>query len=143
LLIRETNESIATRHAGDGVGHDLSRLAWWETSLEEGNQDIFVDLWAKIANEDRVLWAAVITKKTVSLCYKDAIAYRRVVEYKPGFWPSVGESTAGSPVELERAGGVGNHRAVEGKCLRCGSWGGEIDETVTSITIKMSVVIRK
>jgi hypothetical protein len=35
LLVRETHEAVAARLAGDRVGHDLSRLAAGETSLEE------------------------------------------------------------------------------------------------------------
>ena len=51
-LIGEADEAVATRHAGDRISHDLGRLARWESGLEKRDQDIFVDLWAKITNED-------------------------------------------------------------------------------------------
>lgn len=60
-LIGEANESVATRHAGNWISHDLGRLARWESGLEKGDQNIFVDLWAKIANKDGEFRAAVIT----------------------------------------------------------------------------------
>lgn len=65
-LIREANETVSTGHAGDGVSHDLGRLARWESGLEERDQDIFVDLWAEVTNEDRELRSAVITTMVVS-----------------------------------------------------------------------------
>ena len=60
VLVRETNKAIATRHATDGVGHDLGRLAGWEAALEEGHEYILVDLRAQITNEDGILRATVI-----------------------------------------------------------------------------------
>ena len=64
-FIGEADETIATRHAADWVGHDLCRLARRELVLEKGVQDVFVDLWAKIADEDRVLGSALITAADV------------------------------------------------------------------------------
>jgi hypothetical protein len=61
VLIGETNEAVSTRHAADGVGHNLGRLAGWEAALEEGNEHILVDLGTQVTNEDRVLGASVIT----------------------------------------------------------------------------------
>lgn len=61
VLIGEADKTIAARHSTDGVGHDLGGLAGRESALEEGNQDIFVDLGAQVANEDGVLGATVIT----------------------------------------------------------------------------------
>jgi len=61
VLVGEANETIATALARHGVGHDLGRLARGEASLEEGNQDVLVDLGAKVADEDAVLGTAVIT----------------------------------------------------------------------------------
>ena len=61
-LIGEADEAVATRHAGDRISHDLGRLARWESGLEERDQNIFVDLWAKVTNEDRELRATVITR---------------------------------------------------------------------------------
>ena len=60
-LIGEANKSVAAGHAGDWVGHNLGRLARWEARLEEGDENVLVDLWAEIANKDGELWATVIT----------------------------------------------------------------------------------
>ena len=35
LFVGEAHEAVAARHAGEGVGHDLGRLAGWESRLEE------------------------------------------------------------------------------------------------------------
>ena len=59
VLIREANKAVAARLARHGIGHDLGRLARGETGLEKGNKDIFVDLGAKISNEDGVLRSLV------------------------------------------------------------------------------------
>lgn len=61
VLVGEAHKSVAAALAGHGIGHDLSRLARGEASLEERNQDIFVDLGAEIANEDAVLGAAIVS----------------------------------------------------------------------------------
>jgi hypothetical protein len=61
VLIGEADETVATGHAADGVGHDLSGLARGEAALEEGDENVFVNLRAEIANEDGVLGATVIT----------------------------------------------------------------------------------
>lgn len=61
ILIRETDESVPTRHAADGIGHDLGGFARRESVLEQRNQDVFVDLGTKITNEDGELGATVIT----------------------------------------------------------------------------------
>jgi hypothetical protein len=60
VLVREANETVAAALARHGVGHDLGRLARRESSLEERNQDILVDLGAKVANENAVLGATII-----------------------------------------------------------------------------------
>jgi len=62
LLIREANESVSTRHSADGVGHDLGGLARREPRLEERNEDVFVNLGAKVTNEDGVLGTTIITR---------------------------------------------------------------------------------
>ena len=67
-LIREANEAIATGHARDRISHDLGRLARWESGLEKRDQDVFVDLWAKVTNENRKLGSTVITTRIVSKC---------------------------------------------------------------------------
>ena len=60
LLVGETNESVTTRHAADGVGHDLSRLGGGVLVLEELDEDKLGDLRAKVSNEDGVLRATLI-----------------------------------------------------------------------------------
>ena len=61
VLVGETDETVATGHAADGVGHDLGGLARGEAALEEGNENVFVNLGAEVTNEDGVLGATVIT----------------------------------------------------------------------------------
>lgn len=61
VLIREANETVSTRHAADGVGHDLGGLAGGETALEERDKDVFVDLWTEVTDENRVFRTTVIT----------------------------------------------------------------------------------
>jgi hypothetical protein len=61
VLVGEANESVATGHAGDGIGHDLGGLARGEAALEERDEDVFVNLRAEVSNEDGVLGATVIT----------------------------------------------------------------------------------
>lgn len=60
VFIGKAHEPVAAALARHGVGHDLGRLARGEASLEERDQDIFVDLGAKVADEDAVLGAAVV-----------------------------------------------------------------------------------
>lgn len=126
LLVRKTNEAVATRHAADGVGHDLSGLARREARLEQRDQDVFVDLGAEITDEDGVLRATVITRWTsvrLSIIVSDHV-------------PSVGETATGSPVELERTSAVRDLSAVEGQSLGSGSWVLELNEAVASVTIQ-------
>jgi hypothetical protein len=47
VLVRETNETVATGHAADGVGHDLGGLARREAALEKRNKNVFVNLRAR------------------------------------------------------------------------------------------------
>jgi hypothetical protein len=68
VLIGEADETVATGHAGDGVGHDLGGLARGEAALEEGDKNVFVNLGAEITNEDGVLGATVITAKRKLAC---------------------------------------------------------------------------
>lgn len=60
-LIREANETVATGHAADWVGHDLGGLARGETALEKRDKNVFVNLGTKVTNEDGVLGTTVIT----------------------------------------------------------------------------------
>jgi hypothetical protein len=66
LLIRESNKSVTTRHATDRIGHNLGRLARREPRLEKRDENVFVDLGAKITDEDGVLRAAIVaTEKSI------------------------------------------------------------------------------
>lgn len=72
ILIGEADETVSTRHSADGVSHDLGGFARGEAALEQGDQDVFVNLGAKVTDEDGELGATVITAAiTVSLA--DAI----------------------------------------------------------------------
>lgn len=62
-LIGEANKAVTSAHARDGIGHDLGGLARGESSIEQRHQDVLVDLRTKIANEDRELWATLLSKK--------------------------------------------------------------------------------
>lgn len=130
LLVGEANEAISTRHSADRVGHDLGRLARREPGLEEGDQDIFIDLWSKITNEDGVLRSAVIAIKSQSINHT-----KEIMEYKP----SISESTTGGPVKLERTGAVRDLGAVQRKSLRGSSGGLELDEAVASVANSLLV----
>lgn len=110
-LVGETNESIATGHAGDWVGHNLGGLAGWEARLEEANEDVLVDLWAKVADEDGVLWTAIVA--------------------------TISKTSTGSPVKLEWAAGVWDHSAVERECFGCSFWRGKINEAVAGVARKL------
>jgi len=61
VLVGEANETVATGHAADGVGHDLGGLARRETALEERDEDVFIHLGAEVPNEDGVLGTTVVT----------------------------------------------------------------------------------
>ena len=92
VLVGETNEAVATRHAADRVGHDLGRLAGWEAALEEGHEYILVDLRAQITNEDGILRATVITagKNDCQLCSVVSNPSELLTCGQPGHhqWPS-------------------------------------------------------
>jgi hypothetical protein len=108
VLVGEADETVASALAAHSIGHDLGRLARGEASLEEGNQDVLVDLRAKVANEDAVLGAAVIT--------------------------SVDKTTTGGPVELEGARAVRHGLTVHAEGLGSRLRAGELDEAVSGIT---------
>jgi len=108
ILIGKANESVATALTGHGIGHDLSRLAGREARLEQRNQDVFIDLGAKIANENAVLGTAVVT--------------------------SIDQTTARCPVKLELTSAVGNLGTVEAESLGGGVRVGEFNETVSSVS---------
>ena len=60
VLIGEANKAISPALAGHGVRHDLSTFTARESSLEKRDEDIFVDLGAKITDENTILGAAVV-----------------------------------------------------------------------------------
>lgn len=128
LLVGEADKSVAARHAADGIGHDLGRLARGEAGLEKRNQNVFVDLGAEIADEDGVFGTAVVTAVLFSPAFTTLTRDQ----------PSISESTTRRPVELEGAGAVRNLCSVEGESL--GSRGGvlEFDEAVSGITTENS-----
>lgn len=64
ILIGKADEPVATALTGHGIGHDLSRLAGREACLEERNQDVFVDLGAKVADENAVLGSTIVTARS-------------------------------------------------------------------------------
>jgi hypothetical protein len=66
VLIGETNETVATALTRHGISHDLGTLAAGEAGLEKRDEDIFVDLGSKVANEDGVFGTAIITVNRVS-----------------------------------------------------------------------------
>ena len=85
--------------------------------MKDADEDVLVDLRAEVANEDGVLWAAVVTA-------------------------AVGETTTRGPVQLEGTVGVGDEGAVERKCLGGSVRAFKIDETVSSITSSAAVSLQ-
>jgi len=108
ILIGKANEPVATALTGHGIGHDLSRLAGREACLEERNQNVFIDLRAKIADENAVFRTTVVA--------------------------SINQTTARCPVKLELAGAVGNRVAVKTQGLGGSVRRGKLDEAVASIS---------
>lgn len=127
VLVGETDETVATGHAADGVSHDLGGLARREAALEERDEDVFVHFGAKVTNEDGVLGATVVT--AVEQCISSIQDGNRL------HWivPAVGKTSTGSPVQLEEAVGVRHGGAVQGQGLGSGGGRGKIDEAVTGI----------
>lgn len=84
VLVGEANEAVAAALTAHSIGHDLGRLARGETSLEERNQDVLVDLGTKVANENAVLGAAIIPGY-VSKRYRQCrwVTYRRSTRPPP------------------------------------------------------------
>ena len=108
-FVGEADEAVATRKAADGVRHDLGRLAGWEAVLENADENVFVDLRPKIADENGVFGATIVAA-------------------------AIGEAAARSPVQLERAVRVGDQRAIQGKGLLSSIGAFEINEAISSIT---------
>lgn len=108
-LIGKANEAVAPRQAANGVRHDFGRLARVVLALEERHEDVLIDLWAEITNEDGELGTTVVT---AAVC----------------------KSTATGPVELKLTVRVGNDLAVELESLGSGIGALEIDEAIASVT---------
>lgn len=79
--------------------------------MEQRDEDILINLWSEVTNEDGELWATVIA--------------------------TVGKAATGRPVELEWAGGVWDHSSVKLKSLGGSLWGGEINEAVAGVARKL------
>lgn len=126
VLVGEANETIATRHAADGVGHDFGGLAGWESVLEQGNKNIFVDFRAEIADKDGVLGTTVVTAAQVNLRFKSRI---HIAHYSP----SISKTATSGPIQLEHAVGVGHGGPVERKGLGSSGRGREVDEAISGI----------
>jgi hypothetical protein len=107
-LVGEADETVASGKAADGVGHDLGGLARVVLGLEEGHEDVFVDLRAKVADEDGELGSAVVTA-------------------------AVGKTSARCPVQLELTVAVGDALTVELKSLGCSVGAFKINEAVASV----------
>jgi hypothetical protein len=87
-LVGEADEAVASGKAADGVGHDLGGLARVVLGLEERHKDVFVDLGAKVADEDGELGSTVVTA-------------------------AVGKAAARCPVQFELTVAVGDALTVE------------------------------
>lgn len=128
FLASEADKSVTTRHAADGVGHDLGRLSGGVLVLEELHENKLGDFWAEVANEDGVLGTTLIA--TVS---KLAFLRPRAVST----WlssPAISKAAAGGPVELERAVGVRDKLAIEAQSLGRSIGASEINKAVSSVT---------
>lgn len=60
-FVRKADKAIAARHSTNWVCHDFRGFAGGKAVLEKGNQDVFVDFGAKVADEYGVLWSALIS----------------------------------------------------------------------------------
>jgi hypothetical protein len=60
FLIGEANETVSTRHAANGIRHDLGGLARLELVLEQLDKNELVNLGTEITDENGELGAAVI-----------------------------------------------------------------------------------
>lgn len=126
VLIGEADKTVSTGHAADGIGHDLGGLARGETALEERHKDVFVDLGAEITNEDGVLRTTIITAE---MCVSTMLPWVGGDVCSP----AVGQTAAGSPVQLEDPVGVGHGSAVQREGFGSGGRGREIHKAVSSI----------
>jgi len=107
-LVGEADETVASGKTADRVGHDLGGLARVVLGLEEGHEDVFVDLWAKVADEDGEFGATVVAA-------------------------AVGKAATRCPVQLELAVAVGNALAVELEGLGGSIGAFKINEAVASV----------
>lgn len=110
LFIAEADKAVSTRLASLLVGHDLGRLAGRESSLEEGDENEFINLVAKVTNKDRELGASVIA--------------------------TINKTTSRGPVKAKDAVSVRDGRSVELERLLSGVGRGELDEAVTRVAME-------
>ena len=136
ILIGEADESVATGHAADGVGHDLSGLARREAALEERDENVFVNLRAKVTNEDGELGTTVVTARRVS---KD----NSKLPMRTKCSPAVSQTATSSPVQLEDPVSVRHGGTVQREGLGSGGRGREVDEAVSGIapTTNISILL--
>lgn len=140
ILIRESNEAVASALAGHGIRHDLGRLARGEASLEKRDQDVFINLGAEITNEDAILGATVITvgeglyqhKCLVLELAKDCLIMRN-------YSPSVHKATARSPIKLELTRAVRDRGPIKPECLGSRIRGSKLDKAVAGIAVETIV----
>ena len=128
LLVGETNEAVAARHAADGVGHDLGRLGGCVLVLEKLDKNELGDLGAEISNEDGVLGATLIAAISMLAIFghaQDAVLLSL---------PAISQAAAGGPVELEGTVGVRNELAVEAQGLGRSVRAGKVNEAVSGVT---------
>jgi hypothetical protein len=107
-LVGEADETVASGKAADGVGHDLSGLARVVLGLEEGHEDVFVDLGAEVADEDREFGTTVVAT-------------------------AVGKAAARCPVQLELTVAVRDALAIQLEGLGGGVGAFKINEAVASV----------
>lgn len=71
-FVRKADKAIAAGHSTNWICHDFRGFAGGKTVLEERNQNVFIDFWAKVADEYRVLWSALIA--TINCQYQSLIS---------------------------------------------------------------------
>lgn len=108
VFVRKPNKSIASGLPGLLVCHDLRRLARWESSLEESDEDEFVHFVTQIANEDGIFRAAIIA--------------------------TIDKSSTRGPVKAKHAIGVWDRRSVKLESLLGPVRTGELDKTISGVT---------
>jgi len=107
-LVGETDETVTSGETADGIGHDLGRLARVVLGLEQGHENVLIDLGAEVADEDGELRTTVVAA-------------------------AVSESATRSPVKLELTVAVRNNLAVKLEGLGGSIGAFKINEAVASV----------